>query len=67
MKRNTGTVILSFIALIFGVDAMLSLGDHLTISEFAYNFLHHDPVIGFTTLFGFFCVLVAHFWWFRPK
>ena len=63
----TGTVILSFIALIFGVDAVLSLGQHATISEWFYNFLHNDPILGFTILIGAFGSLIAHFWYFRPK
>jgi len=67
MKNSTGTVILAFIAVVFGTDAVLSLGDHATISEFAYNFLHNDPVIGFTILVGTFGSLMAHFWWFKPK
>jgi hypothetical protein len=67
MKKYTGTVILTFIALVFGVDAILSTGQHATISEFAHNFLKDDPLIGFTVLIGSFATLIAHFWWFRPK
>lgn len=67
MKRFTPTVILGVIAVIFGIDTALSLGDHATISEWTYNFLHADPVLGFSILIGFFAVLIAHFWWFRPK
>ena len=64
---KTGTIILFFIAAIFGVDTMLSSFEQATISEWFYNFLHHDPLIGFTLLIGVFVSLVAHFWWFRPK
>jgi fumarate reductase subunit C len=67
MKKYTGTVILGCIALVFGVDTILSLGENATISEWFYNFLHNDPLIGFTTLVGAFTALIAHFWWFRPK
>jgi len=63
---KTGTIILGFIALIFGVDTILSATDSITISEWFYGFLHNDPLIGFTTLIGFFTVLMGHFWWFRP-
>lgn len=68
MEIKTGAIILGFIALIFGVDSGLAqFGDHATISEWFYNFLHTDPLIGFTTLIGFFGVLVVHFWYFRPN
>jgi hypothetical protein len=67
MKKNTGTIILGIIAVIFGVDAGLSLKEHATISEWFYNFLHNDPVVGFTVLIGTFVTLIAHFWWFRPR
>ena len=68
MKKYTGTIILGIIALIFGVDTVLSASDsNATISEWMYNFLHNDPVIGFTLLIGSFTSLIAHFWWFRPK
>jgi hypothetical protein len=63
---KTGAIILGFISAIFGVDAILATGSHATISEFTYNFLHHDPLIGFTVLVGSFGVLIAHFWYFRP-
>ena len=64
---KTGTIILGFIAIIFGADTMLSYSDMPTISEWFYDFLHYDPLIGFTTLIGFFVVLITHFWWFRKK
>lgn len=67
MKKYTGTIILGIIALIFGTDTILSLGSHATISEFTYNFLHNDPLIGFAIIIGSFATLIAHFWWFRPK
>lgn len=67
MKKYTGSVILGFIALIFGVDTILSFGDNATISEWFYNFLHNDPLLGFTILIGSFSTLIAHFWWFKPK
>ena len=67
MNKVTGTIILGLISLVFGIDAMLSTGDHMTISEWFYNFLHTSPGIGFTVLIGGFAVLVAHFWWFRPR
>jgi hypothetical protein len=68
MNKHTGTIILGLIALIFGVDTVLSASDsHATISEWMYNFLHNDPLIGFTLLVGSFVSLTAHFWWFRPK
>ena len=67
MKKYTGTIILGFIALIFGVDTVLSTGENATISEWVYNFLHSDPLLGFTILIGSFGTLIAHFWWFRPK
>ena len=66
-SKITGTIILSLIALIFGIDAVLSTGDHATISEWFYGFLHHDPVMGFTVLIGIFATLIAHFWWFKPR
>ena len=66
-RVKTGTIILGFIALIFGVDTALSLGSHATISEFVYSWLHDDPLIGFTVLVGSFATLIAHFWWFRPS
>jgi hypothetical protein len=67
MKKYTGTIILGFIALIFGTDTILSLGSNATISEWFYLFLHRDPVFGFTLLIGLFASLLAHFWWFAPK
>ena len=67
MKAYTGTIILGIIALIFGVDTFLSVGENATISEWFYNFLHNDPVLGLTILIGSFTSLVAHFWYFRPK
>lgn len=67
MKRYTGAIILGFISLIFGIDTILATGQHATISEWTYHFLHNDPVIGFTLLIGAFGSLIAHFWWFRPK
>lgn len=67
MKKYTGTVILGLIALAFGVDTVLSLGDNATISEWFYGFLHNDPLFGFTLLVGIFSTLLAHFWWFNPK
>jgi len=67
MKKYTGTIILGLIALIFGVDAVLSTGDNATISEWVYNYLHADPLLGFTVLIGTFATLIAHFWWFKPK
>jgi hypothetical protein len=67
MKRiKTGTIILGIIATVFGVDAFLSTGSHATISELIYEFLHNDPLIGFTILIGSFVTLIAHFWWFKP-
>jgi hypothetical protein len=67
MKKDTGAIILGFIALVFGVDSILATGSHATISEWFYNFLHNDPLIGFTILIGAFSSLIAHFWWFKPK
>lgn len=67
MKKYTGTIILAIITLIFGVDTLLSLGDNATFSELAHNYLRQDPLIGFTTLIGFFGILLMHFWWFRPR
>jgi hypothetical protein len=66
-KKYTGTIILGLIALIFGVDTVLSTGSHATISEWVYNWLHNDPLIGFTILVGSFSALIAHFWWFKPN
>jgi TRAP-type C4-dicarboxylate transport system permease small subunit len=49
MKKYTPTIILGFIclgftylALIFGVDTVLSLGSHATISEYLHNWIQ-DP------------------------
>jgi hypothetical protein len=68
MKKYTGTIILGFIAAIFGVDTFLSATDSgATISEWFYNFLHNDPLLGFTILIGVFASLIAHFWYFKPK
>lgn len=66
-KISTGTIILGIIALIFGVDTGIAYTGGMTISEWFYNFLHADPLLGFTTLIGVFGALIAHFWWFRPK
>ena len=67
MKKYTGTIILGIITLIFGVDTLLSFSDNATFSELAHNYLRQEPLLGFTTLIGFFTVLLAHFWWFRSK
>lgn len=67
MKKYTGTIILGIIAFIFGIDTILSTGDNATISEWFYNFLHNDPLMGFSILICSFLALVTHFWWFRPK
>lgn len=67
MKKYTGTIILAIIGFIFSIDAVLSLGHGDTISEFVYNFLHNDPLIGFTILIGAFGSLMFHFWYFRPR
>ena len=64
---KTGTIILALIALIFGVDTILSATNTPTISEWFYDFLHNDPLIGFTTLIGLFTVLCFHFWFFRKE
>ena len=66
MNKKTGTIILGLIALVFGVDTVLSIGDHATISEWFYNFLHNDPTTGFAVVIGVCATLIAHFWWFRP-
>ena len=66
MNKKTGTIILGIIAGIFGVDTLLSTYNHATISEWFYNFLHNDPLVGFTILIGAFVSLVAHFWLFKP-
>ena len=49
MKKYTGTIILGFlgigfayVASIFGVDTVLSLGSHATISEWVHNWMQ-DP------------------------
>ena len=67
VNKTTGTIILGIIASIFAVDTVLSNGNHATISEWFYNFLHADPLLGFTILIGSFATLVFHFWWFRPQ
>ncbi len=65
MKKYTGTTILGVIALIFGVDTVLSLGEGATISEWFHTFLTDDPVVGFTIMIGFFSTLMVHFWRFK--
>lgn len=67
LNKITGAVILGLIALVFGIDSGLAFGDHLTISEWFSNWLHSDPVLGFTVLIGSFVTLILHFWWFRPQ
>ena len=64
---STGAIILFLFSLIFGVDSILATADHKTISEWFYNFLHNDPLLGFTILIGSFGSLMFHFWYFRPK
>lgn len=66
MNKITGTIILGLIAIVFGTDAVLATQDHMTISEWFYNFLHNDPLTGFAIIIGFCATLIAHFWWFRP-
>lgn len=63
---KTGTIILGILALIFGIDTVLSAGDHMTISEWINVWLH-TGVEAQLTFGGIIVVLVAHFWYFRPK
>lgn len=63
VQNVTGTVILGFIAAIFGVDALLNGTGHPTISE-AFNGWIREPenmVVYLTASVA----LTAHFWWFR--
>lgn len=63
---KTGTIILGFIALIFGTDTILSLQSHATISEWFYLWLHTGWQAS-ALFFSFVGLLFAHFWFFRPK
>ena len=79
MKKYTGTIILGFIAIgfayiasIFGVDTVLSLGSHATISEYVHNWmqdpsnLNHlaESFVMFILGLGY---LFWHFWTFKGK
>lgn len=66
MSKFTGTIILAIISVIFGIDAVLSTGSHLTISEWFYNWLRSGWEAD-AIFFSFIGLLFAHFWWFRPK
>jgi hypothetical protein len=79
MQKYTGTIILGFIGIgfaylasIFGVDTVLSLGSHATISEWVHNWIQDSNNnthllevfgLGITGLVG----LYAHFKFFKPK
>lgn len=81
MKKYTGTIILGlftigflYLALIFGIDTILSLGEHATISEFAHNWLTENPkqnliilLSTVSTIIIGLIYLVLHFLWFKPK
>lgn len=67
IKNVTGTVILGFIAAIFGVDALLNANDVPTISEWFHGWLTSDPGTNLPVLGMAVTVLVAHFWWFSPN
>ena len=66
MNKTTGTIILGIIALIFGIDTGISMGNHATISEWFYVFLHNDPVTGFGIIGTVIIGLLIHFWYFKP-
>jgi len=65
-RIKTGTIILAGIALIFGVDAVLSFNEVPTISEWFSEWLHSgwSAVLIYCSVF---VLLSLHFWWFRPK
>ena len=79
MKKYTGTIILGFIAIgfayiasIFGVDTVLSLGSHATISEYVHNWMQtpenfNHLADAFLALGGGGAFLFWHFWSFKPK
>ena len=79
MKKYTPTIILGFIGLgfmylasIFGVDTILSLGSHATISEWIYNFTGKGTDLSILwEILGAFVIgwlgFIAHIKWFKPK
>lgn len=79
MKKYTGTIILGFIAIgftylasIFGVDTVLSLGSHATISEYVHNWMQdtnnfNHLAEGFLAFGGGMGYLFWHFYSFKPK
>lgn len=79
MKKYTPTIILGFLALgfayiasVFGVDTILSLGSHATISEYVHEWIQNDNNLeilssAFIAVIGGLGYLMYHFITFTPK
>ena len=79
MKKYTSTIVLGFLALgfmyltaIFGIDTVLSLGSHATISEYVHNWVQEPKNLdilsgGFVAVISGLIYLFYHFVFFKPK
>ena len=65
-NMKTGVVILSLIAVIFGVDTILDANNIPTISEWFFNWLH-TGLEAQLIFVGAIALFTAHVWWFGTR